>query len=446
MNQLTDIPLPDAPEIEALILGSLLANNSQSMPLDVILSNLEPTDFALERNRSVFRLITQVHAKGQIPGIATVWTEAQSNKVGLSQGVLGGISYLVSLSDGIPQLESFDSHMGILREKAMLRSLIEKTDAITRRAYSGESVVALVAEMQAIGETVKTTGGKSSLMEVEDILEECGVEELLTPKNKRGIEPPIPWLAEHLRFEPKSLTTLAARPSVGKSAMAVQIMHEAASRRYRTVLASLEMHNTSILRRMIGQQGRVNTHRLKIGISDREGRTDAANALWRLAEMKDLMLFDDCSANSIPALNRMLHQLKLEQRPARFLIIDYLQLMQGAGKFGNRTEEVSSLSRGLKQIATKFDIPVLALSQLSRKGEETNREPILSDLRESGSIEQDADNVIFLHRLGDKKQEKQNIRLILAKQRDGQTGECDLVFTRRYTRFDQDGSGNGVAA
>lgn len=442
MNQLTDIPLPDAPEIEALILGSLLANNSQSMPLDVILSNLEPTDFALERNRNVFRLIAQVHAKGQIPGVATVWTEAQSSKVELSHGDLGGISHLIALSDGIPTLESLDSHMAILREKAMLRSLIEKTSGITRRAFTGESVMTLVAEMQGIGDSVKISNGKGTLMQVADVIQEVGIHNLLTPTHQLGIEPPIPWLAERLRFTKKSLTILAAKTSVGKTAFALQIMHEAARRRYRSVLASREMSNTQIVLRMVGQQGSVNMHRLKNGIGTHEERTIAADTLYDLDQLNDLMLFDDTAADSIPALNRTLHRLKLEQRPAHFLLVDYLQLLEPVGNFGNRTEAVSSLSRGLKHIATKFDIPVLALSQLKRT--DGTNPPELSDLRESGSLEQDSDNVIFLHRMSSKEEETQNVRLILAKQRDGPIGECDLKFTRRYLRFEQEG--NGVAA
>lgn len=440
-NRQTDSPLPEAPEIESLVLGAIIGNTAEA-PLEVILTNLEATDFATERNRAVFRLAKELHEKSVPISSATMYTAACDKPQGANS--IGGVSYLVALSDGLPKLIGIESYMAILREKAMLRSLIEKTSQITQRAFGGESVITLVAEMQAVGETVKTTNGKGSLMEVEHIVEECGVEELLTPKNQPGIEPPVAWLAERMRFAPKSLTVLAARTSVGKSAMAMQIMHEAANRRYRTVMASLEMHNDDILRRMIGQQGRVNAHRLKIGVSTQEERTAARHALWRLAEMKDLLLFDDSSANSIPAINRMLYQLKLEQRPAAFLIVDYLQLMEPVGKFGSRTEEVSSLSRGLKTIAQRFNIPVLALSQLNRKADDSGREPILSDLRESGTIEQDADNVMFLHRLGSKDEELQNIRLILAKNRSGPCGRCDLTFTRRYVRFDQ--SGGEVAA
>jgi replicative DNA helicase len=438
MTELTEIPLPAAPEIEALVLGSILVSDSPSMPLDVILSNLEPPDFHSELNRSIFRLIAAVNAKGQPPSLATVWTESQAQGVKVPNL---SISYLVSLSDGIPKLEGFDSYMGILREKAMLRSLIEKTEGITRRAMCGESALTLVAEMQTIGETVKISTGKGTLMQIEDVVNEYGAENLVVPKHLPGIEPPIPWLAERLRFSPKTLTVLAARTSVGKTALALQIMHEAARRRYRCLLASREMDNSEIVIRMIGQQGRVNMHRLRNGVGSREERDGAFSALYDLQELKDYVLLEDTELDSLPSISRALHRLTLERRPAQFLIVDYLQLMTPVGKFGNRAEEVGSLSRGLKQLASKFDIPVLALSQLNRKGDESGREPELSDLRESGSIEQDSNNIIFLHRMGSRDEELQNIRLILAKNRNGPTGRCDIQFTKRYVRFDQEGSG-----
>lgn len=433
-----ELLLPEAPEIEKMVLGSILGAREQPIPLEVILSNLDTEDFLNENHRVVFRLILDVHAKGQIPNEATVWTEARSKAISFGGAGEIGFSYLVSLADGMPALVNFDNYIEILREKTHLRNLISKAQEISQRAYCGESALTLVAEMQEIGNSVKINSGKGTIMQVGDVVESYGHENLITPKHLPGIEPPIPWLAERLRFSPKTLTILAARTSVGKTALALQIMHEAAKRRYRTLLASMEMDNSEIVMRMIGQHGHVNMHRLRNGVGSKDERDDAYAALYDLQELKDYVLLDDTALDSIPSIRRSLHRLVLERRPAQFLIVDYLQLMTPVGRFDKRTDEVSSLSRGLKQIATHFNIPVLALSQLKRT---EDREPELSDLRESGSIEQDANNVIFLHRPGSKEDEVQSIRLILAKQRNGPTGRCDLQFTKRYVRFDQAGLG-----
>lgn len=431
-----ELPLPDAPEIEGALLGALL-NGQDWLPFDVIMASLEPGDFQSPKHIGVFAIIRNLHERGLPVNTTTVYMESRIQTGASSAAAIGGIGYLSEMQSAQIGQAVLESYLSILREKSLLRRLIRKTDEISSRAYAGESAVGLVSELQNVGETVKLNNGKGSLKEVSNMIEEIGVDELLTPQHQPGIEPPIAWLAERMRFSPKTLTILAARTSVGKSALALQIMHEAASRRYRTILASLEMNNADLVRRSVGQQGRVNLHRLRNGLCVADERAAAHTAISELCDMKDLLLFDDRGLNSIPAINRALHQLRLEGRAARFLIVDYLQLMEPIGKFGTRQEEVSSLSRGLKQIAQRFDIPVLALSQLSRKADETGREPILSDLRESGSLEQDADNVIFLHRKGNPDEEVQDVRLILAKNRAGPCGRCDLLFTRRYVRFDQ---------
>jgi replicative DNA helicase len=267
-----------------------------------------------------------------------------------------------------------------------------------------------------------------------------GINDLITPaKTKLGIEPPFAWLRNRMRFEPKTFTVLAAETGAGKSAFALQTMLCAAYAGHRTALYTLEMSNEQEVSRLIGQDARLNMHRLRIGEGEPEEATQASSTAWKLAQFGDTLLLRDTGMVTIPIIRQHLHRWRSIGKEIKFLIADYLQLMSGVGKFGTRAEEVASMSRGLKLIAQDFGIPVLALSQFSRPKEGKKGQRQLNDLKESSGIEQDANHVIFLERITeDEEAEVQQFLIHLKKQRSGPKGAGRLTFTQRYTRFDEE--------
>lgn len=427
--------LPSSVEIEKLVLGALLCADPRNTPVEVILSNLESADFHIENHRRILGAMKSLISRGIPVNNSSVISEVADQLLTGSP-----ISFVVELSAAGAAIHDYEPFLGQLREKSMLRRLIADVRDVQERALKGEPSLELFGDLHRIGENLKPKG-PSELLEAEQIIEQIGINEFVQPKKQVGIDPPTSWLRNYLRFEPKTMTTLAARTSAGKSAFALQCMLTAAQAGHRTALFSLEMSNRETLRRMVGQHGKVNMHRLRIGIGTDDERAEergqASQAAWRIAELGDCLLFSDSNSGTVPAIRQHLHRMRLARKPVEFVIVDYLQLMTGVGKFDNRTGEVSSLSRGMKTISQDFDIPVLVLSQLSRKADEANREPQLSDLRESGTIEQDSDNVIFLHRRGNQEEEEQAFRMFVKKARNGPCGGCDLTFVKRYARFEE---------
>jgi replicative DNA helicase len=429
-----DLPLPDNLDCERLVLGALMSADPARTPVEAILTSLAITDFSIEKHKLIFRRMGEIHQRGGRIDRVTLAEELKRNRELAS---VDGLSYLVSLDDGLPHVHHIDNYISILREKAMLRKLICDVESIKSRAYRGESPGDLAEELRRVGEGMQPKGEKA-FETADQIIERVGINDLIRP-SQNGIEPPFAWLRSRMRFKRKTLTVLAANTGEGKTACAMQSIYSAAHAGKRTALYSMEMSNEEVLCRIIGQVGRVNMHRLSIGLGEEDERGKAHATAWKIAELGDMILYRDTGTITIPMLRQDLHRYRSIGKPIEFLVVDYLQLMSGIGRFGTRAEEVASLSRGMKQIAQDFDIPVMVLSQFSRpekSGNTKNRK--LTDLKESSGIEQDANHVIFLERVNDDDEaDVQPFVIRLKKQRGGPKGHGNLIFTSRYARFDE---------
>jgi len=253
-------------------------------------------------------------------------------------------------------------------------------------------------------------------------------------------------------LQESELIVIAARPSMGKTALAINIAQNSAIRDGKVVAVfSLEMSKESLLRRLLASEAQVNSRKIQTGFLPKEDKGKLLSALERLMESK--MFIDDTPGITLPEMRAKARRLKQQEGRLDLIVVDYLQLMTGTNSTGkkgfeNRTQEVSSISRGLKALAKEMKIPVVALSQLSRGSEQRtgDKKPLLSDLRESGSIEQDADVVAFIHREEyydrDNEDVKGKAEIIIAKQRNGPTGSIELAFLADFTRFENLASGD----
>jgi len=357
---------------------------------------------------------------------------------------VGGPAYISSLIDGVPKSANVEYYARIVKEKAILRGLIDSGNRIINLCYQGEgSAEDLLDEAQkqifSIAEGNMRTGftpvrdvAAPTLAYIDRLAER---KELIT-----GIPTGFERLDELTSgLQNNDLIVLAARPSMGKTALALNIAQHVATRAGRTVgVFSLEMSKEQLFLRMLCAQARVDAHRLRTGRLGKEEWTRLTLAFGELTEAK--IFIDDTPGLSIFEMRAKSRRLKAE-RGLDLLIVDYLQLMRGRTRYENRTQEVSDISRSLKGLAKELNLPLIALSQLSRAPEQRGGEhkPQLSDLRESGAIEQDADVVMFIYREEVYKPTEENqgmAKLLIEKQRNGPTGAVDLAFIREFTKFE----------
>jgi len=364
------------------------------------------------------------------------------------------VAYLASLTEGLPRRPVIEEYIRIVKDKSLLRKLMGICSmAIARAADQGESALDVLgaAESQLMEVTEKgITHGFQSLDEI--VQHSFGTIDNLY---KQGRE--VTGLATGFidldrmtsGLQKGELIIIAARPSMGKTALAINIAQNAAVSHNATVaIFSLEMSKESLLRRMLASQAGVDQRNLQTGFLGKEDHSKLQNALGQLVDSR--MFIDDTAGISLAEMRAKARRLKQNSGGLDLIVVDYLQLMSatlssaGGKHYENRTQEVSAISRGLKALSKELDVPVVALSQLSRASERRgdDKRPMLSDLRESGSIEQDADVVAFIHRDSYynrtdelSEDEKAKSEIILAKQRNGPTGTVHLHFISRYTRF-----------
>jgi replicative DNA helicase len=366
----------------------------------------------------------------------------------------GGAAYIAALTDGVPigTIAALPEYSRIVKEKSLLRRLINTSNNIISRCLEGtEDPVTLIdlaqSEVFEIGQQRVTSG----FLGIRDIVQSSfGTIDVLFDRGQRvtGIETGFVELDNLTSgFQAGDLIIIAARPSLGKTALALNIAAHAAAKKQNVVgIFSLEMSKESLLIRLLCSEARIDSHKLRTGFSSREDWSKMTLALGRLAEAP--LLIEDAPALSVMQIRAKARRLKAE-RGLDLLIVDYLQLVTGGmpgTRFENRTQEVSFISRGLKSIAKELGVPVVALSQLSRAPEmQPGRKPQLWHLRESGSIEQDADVVIFISREEEKRQDEDGeapdepavkVELRIEKQRNGPTGRVPLVFLKPYVRFE----------
>jgi replicative DNA helicase len=452
-----DAGLPANIDAEKTILGAILLDNAAHSEAA---EKLEADDFSLDSHRRIFMRMTELMNEQRAVDIITLSAELSKYK---EVEAVGGVAYLASLTEGLPRRPVIEEYIRIVKDKSLLRRLmLICSSAIARAADQGESALdvlgAAEAQLMEVGEKGITNGFQSldqivanSFGSIDNLYKES--------REVTGLATDFTELDRMTSgFQKGELIIIAARPSMGKTAFAINIAQNAAINHDAIVAVfSLEMSKESLLRRMLASQAWVDQRKLQTGFLGREEHDKLQKALGQLVESK--MFIDDSAAISLSEMRAKARRLKQTHGGLDLIVVDYLQLMTatvgaaGGKNYENRTQEVSAVSRGLKALAKELHVPVVALSQLSRASERRgdDKRPMLSDLRESGSIEQDADVVAFIHREAYynrteemSEADKAKSEIIIAKQRNGPTDTVFLNFISKYTRFDNQDSTHEV--
>src|SRR5437868_3681200 len=360
---------------------------------------------------------------------------------------IGDVGYISGLVDGVPDRPSIEHYIKIVRDKALLRGLIHVANAaIVRAGEQGDAAEEILNDAEAAIFQLSEKRIGRGFMGVQEIVRETfGSVDALLQRGQR-----ITGLATHYTdldemtsgLQRSDLVIIAARPSMGKTAFAMNIAENAAIEDQQVVgVFSLEMSREALLLRLLCSQARVDAHKMRTGSLWQDDTRKVVRAMEQLAHAP--IYIDDTPGISLSEMRAKARRLKQSAGKLDLIIVDYLQLMSGGGKrYENRTQEVSAISRGLKALAKELSVPVIALSQLSRAPESRggDHRPPLADLRESGSIEQDADVVMFIFREEVYKQDEPDLQgraeIIIAKQRNGPIGRLNLAFLKQSTRFE----------
>jgi replicative DNA helicase len=434
-------PLPQNLEAERSILGAILLDNHA---LNAAVEKVRSEDFFLPQHRRIFERMIQLGEKQQ--AIDTVTLMEDLGRQGELEAA-GGVAYLTQLADGLPRATNVEHYARIVKEKAVLRNLIHSTAAIQEQALAaGEEADVILDRAESAIFQLAEDRVKAGLVGVKDLVRENFERlERIFSEGRRitGLASGYPALDnETAGLQPSELVILAARPSMGKTALALNIAENVALRQRQPVAVfSLEMSKESLLLRLLASEARVDAHKFRTGHMGRDDWGKITGALRDLGEAP--LWIDDSASSTVLEMGAKARRLKRD-RGLSLMIVDYLQLVvpTNTGRGTNRQEEVSSISRALKGLAKELKIPVLVLSQLTRAPEREERKPQLADLRESGAIEQDADVVMFINRPNFYKtdmpeEERAKAELIIAKQRNGPTGSLNFVFLARHTRFEE---------
>ena len=427
-------------EAEQAVLGAILIDQDAIVEVADL---IKPEDFYRQGHGAIYKAMLGLYERGAPTDIMMVAEEIEKER---DLGTVGGRAYLASLSQMTPSAVYAESYAQVVRQKAILRSLITAAGKISEIAYANpDNVEEAVDRASEAVYTVSELGVRSKFKALKGLLH-AAYDKIDALYSNRGAVTGIPSGLRDLDiltqgFQPSDLIILAARPSVGKTSLALNIAEHAATDQKKIVgVFSLEMSEEQLITRLLSSVADVDSQRLRTGYLEESDFTRIAHALNKLSEAS--IYIDDTPSLTVTELRTKARRMKA-QVGMDLLIVDYLQLMHapGASKEGNRVQEVSTISRGLKQLAREMSVPVVALSQLSRgvEGRES-AEPRLSDLRESGSIEQDADMVLFLWRnkaSGDDHDaaDGEPVNLKLAKHRNGPTGDVSLWFRKSQTRF-----------
>jgi replicative DNA helicase len=434
-------PLPNNLEAERSILGAILLDNHA---LNAAVEKIRSEDFFLSQHRQIFERMIQLGEKQQAIDVVTLM-EDLSRRGELEAA--GGIAYLSQLADGLPRVTNVEHYARIVKEKAVLRSLIFSASAIQEQALAaGDDADVILDRAESVIFQLAEDRVKVGLIGVKELVRDNyeRLEKIFSEGRRiTGLTTGYPGLDnETAGLQPSELIILAARPSMGKTALALNISENVALRlRAPVAVFSLEMSKESLLLRLLASEARVDAHKFRTGHMNRDDWGKVTGALTNLADAP--LWIDDSASSTVMEIGAKARRLKRD-RGLSLLVVDYLQLVVPThmGRGTNRQEEVSSISRGLKGLAKELKVPVLVLSQLTRAPERDDRKPQLSDLRESGAIEQDADVVLFINRPNFYKtdlpeEDRAKAELIIAKQRNGPTGSMNFVFLARHTRFEE---------
>ena len=434
--ELGKVPPQDI-EAEQAVLGSMLTDQDAVI---AAIEVLKPDDFYREDNKIIYEAILNVYNRAEPIDIITL--KAELSSMGKLDNI-GGLEYIAQLPDKVPTTANVDRYIKIVEEKSMLRNLVKTANEIISLGYDEtENVEDIMDSAEKKIFDVMQRKNQKGYTPIKDILLEsfAQLEELYNQKQHvTGVPTGFAELDNKTAgLHGSDLVLIAARPAMGKSAFALNIGTYAATRANVPVaIFSLEMSKEQIGNRILCSEALVDSNKVRTGKLDDEEWSKLAEASGELSNAE--IYVDDTPGISVMEIRAKCRKLKLEKNIG-LVIIDYLQLIQGSGKRGaSREQEISEISRSLKILAKEINVPVVALSQLSRAVESRpDHRPMLSDLRESGAIEQDADIVMFLYRddYYNEDSEKKNIaEVIIAKQRAGSTGTVELAWLGNYTKF-----------
>lgn len=436
---------PQNIEAEQCVLGGvLLENEAISKVLEIMIAD----DFYRESHRKICHSMIELFEKSEPIDLITLTNILKSNN---QLDEVGGAAYLASLVDNIPTAANIGYYAKIVKEKSILRGLINAATEIVARGYEdGGDVVDLLDQAEKSIFQISESQIKPSFYEIKSLLKESfkTIEKLY---ESREIVTGVPTGFDEIDklttgFQPADLIIIAGRPSMGKTAFSLNIAQYAAIKKnIPAALFSLEMSKEQLVLRMLCSEAKVDAHRLRGGFLGEEDWPKLTRAAGILSEAP--IFIDDTPALSVLEMRAKTRRLMAEHKLG-LVIVDYLQLMRGRGLFARgrssetREQEISDITRSLKSLAKELNIPVIALSQLNRRVEERqNKRPQLADLRESGAIEQDADLIAFIYRdeIYDRSDDNPNkgiAEIIIGKQRNGPVGEVKLAFLDKYTTFE----------
>jgi len=438
-DQFLEKPLPSSTESERTVLGAILLDNALIAPA---IERLQPDAFYVPFHRHVFQAMSNLFSASK--KIDPILIGEELKKESLLEST-GGIAAITNLTYGLPHFTDLKDYLQIVKEKQTLRNLIRACNQIISEALAEEDDIQAILDKaeQAIF-SIAEGRSEQFLEHVKPIIE--GVVHKVEEYAKReshaltGLATGFRELDERTSgFQKSDLVIIAARPSMGKTALCLTLAQNAAILENAVVAVfSLEMSKEQLVMRMLSSEAKVDAHRLRTGYLTRDDWGRLAGAVQTLC---DARIFIDDSANiSVMEMRAKVRRLAAEQKRIDLVVVDYLQLMSSSKRSESRQQEVSQISRELKGLAKELNVPVIALSQLSRAAESRNPPiPLMSDLRESGSIEQDADVVAFIYREDYYKPTEENAgkaELIIAKQRNGPTGTVNLAFLKEFTRFE----------
>ena len=429
---------PHSQETEKTILGGILVNNRN---LNVVLSLVSAEDFYKDANRQILERMSSLVDKGQPIDLLTLTEELQ--KSGILDEV-GGAAYLSSLMDGVPKSLNIEYHARILKEKALLRRLITSSAKIISSSYEQkEDADLLLEEAQAAIINVAEQRVKPGFVPI-GALTSPAVANIDALRHRQEAVTGLPSGFRDLDaltagFHGSEFIVVAARPSMGKTALCLNISQYIGIHTDHCVgFFSLEMSKEQLVMRLLCSQAQVDLQKMRTGFLSEGDFRSVQKGAEALAKCK--IYVDETPGLSVIEMKAKARRLKMEAN-LDIVFVDYMQLMRGGGRHENRVQEISFISRSLKELAKELQMPVVGISQLSRAPEKGRARPIpqLSDLRESGAIEQDADVVIFIYREEFYKPEDETVKGIadvsIAKQRNGPTGKISLAFLNKFARF-----------
>lgn len=443
-QMLSERTTPHSLEAEMAVLGALILDKEVMAEVVEVLGADEKAFFASAHQR-IFRAILSLYENNQGIDLVTITEELRRRK---ELEDVGGAVYLTGLLDGVGTTANAGHYARIVLEKFLLRWLIQAGTSIVSEGYeAAEDVDALLDRAEQLIFSLKESHLRQGFIPLRDILKHTFdyIQDLYDQKHITGLETGLPELDQLTSgLQDSDLVVVAGRPSMGKTALALNVAdHLAVKKKLPVAIFSLEMSKEQLVQRMLCTQARVDAHKLRTGYLSKSDWPSLSGAASTLSEAP--IYIDDTPAIPILEMRAKARRLRADKKVC-LVIVDYLQLIQGPRRSENRQQEIAEISRSLKALAKELKVPVMALSQLSRAVETRggDRRPVLSDLRESGAIEQDADVVMFVYRpeVYDKQSAmKGQAELIVAKQRNGPTDVVELTFIGSYTKFETRSTG-----